>query len=53
MKMTRRQFGLTVLGGLAAVLFGRFLGWWGGGHPKVRARPPRARFWRRADHLAG
>lgn len=51
-KITRRQFGLGVMGALAALLFGRFLNIFGrapsafGGHTK-------ARFWSRADHLAG
>ena len=53
MKITRRQFGITALGAVVAFLLSRFLGRMGPRPPTIRARSPRARFWKRADHLAG
>lgn len=51
MKMTRRQFGLAFLGGIAALLFGPLFGWVGRRGGGEKGAP--ARFWTRGDHLAG
>jgi hypothetical protein len=53
MKMTRRQFGLAILGGIAALFFGRVLSLFGRSDVASPSSPARARFWKRADHLAG
>ena len=52
MQLTRKQFGIAILGGIAALLFGgiaRFFAWRRAGGDA----PVRARFWSRADRLAG
>jgi len=53
MKMTRKQFGIAMLGSMLALFFGRFLGLFRREVPHVASRPVRARYWSRGDHLAG
>lgn len=51
MNLTRKQFSFAILGGIAALLFGgisRLFAWRG-----AESGPVRARFWSRADRLAG
>ncbi len=52
-KMTRKQFLAGVLSGLGAVLLNRFAGLPRLFEPKPRAKHKEAKFYRRADHLAG
>jgi len=51
-KLTRRQFGFGILGAIGAFLLARLLGGFGISR-FAPTRPQRARFWRRADDLAG
>lgn len=53
MEMTRRQFGLTIITGLCALLFGRFLNLIRKDSTKVKTGAAPAQFWKRADRLAG
>lgn len=53
MNMTRRQFGMAVIGALVALVFGRIFRFLGAGAGPGGRRPSRARFWTRTDHLAG
>jgi hypothetical protein len=51
--LTRRQFGLGLLGALGSLLLWGFLSrlGFGGGRPAEHGAP--ARFWRRGEELAG
>lgn len=52
MKLTRREFGLAMLAGLGAMFFWRMFSRLGGIGRGAQTFA-RARFWSRADHLAG
>ena len=51
-KLTRRQFGLGILGAIGAFLLARIFGGLDASRSAATAQM-RARFWRRADELAG
>lgn len=61
MKVSRRQFGITLISGVLAVFLSRFLGifsksFWGRDKDSKSSEykdAPVARYWRRGDHLAG
>lgn len=52
MNITRRQFGVGLLGGIFMLLFGRIFGCRSAEEPTVHTESA-ARYWKQADHLAG